>query len=418
MRRALGLGLLAALVAGGARAQEAPDDDRPPFELVREQPGDGPLARYARLLAAEPQYVRTSQAGDFVRQYLAQEAGALGEHEAALRWNDTTMGTPRWDSVGTVPAGAGAVDAVAEITRRADDAQVVIVNEAHHDASTRLLTLSLLEPLYAQGYRYFAAETFAPDSVLRGLPGYPTEAMGTYTDEPVFGAVVREALRLGYTLVPYEIEDGDRVADDSLSYQQRRDFTQAQHLADRTVGRDPDARVLVHVGYSHVNEELATSFYPMARYFRQRTGIDPLTVEQTELGPKSDAAYEHPLYRAAVAAGLASDRPVILTDEEGGALPPAGRQWATDLQVLRPRLGRPVEALGYGALRPLRLPATCRPCLVEVRRSDEGPDAVPVDRRVAEGEVHLLGPRDVPLVVTAADGTSGHVLERRIVTVR
>ncbi len=413
--------LAAALVASAATAQEHDlDEEPPPFELLQPQPGDGPLSAYRRLLAAEPTYPAESQAGDFVRQVLAQGAGEIGDPGAALRWNDATLSATRWDSVGVVPNGARAVDAVAEIARRAEDTQVVMINEAHHDASTRLLTLALLEPLYARGYRYFAAETFQPDSVLAAVR-FPTAGMGTYTDEPVFGAVVREALRLGYTLVPYEIEAADQVEGDTMSAQRRRDLTEAQHLLDRTIGRDPDARVLVHAGYAHVNEVRVTWFYPMAEYFRALSGLDPLTVEQTELGPASDPAYEHPRYRAAVAAGLVGDRPVVLLDADGDALAPVGQGWSTDLQVLRPRLaGRPVEALGYGQLRPVALPSACGACVVEVRRADEGPDAVPVDRVAVldGGTVSLRGPTDVPLVVTVVDGRTGARLERRVASAR
>ena len=413
--------VLLALVASAlpAAAQHDPEEEPLPFELFQDRPGDGPSARYARLLAAAPEYAAGTQAGDFVRQVLAQEAGALGDPEAALRWADATLSATRWDSVGTLPDGTRAVDAVAEIVRRAEDARFVMVNEAHHDASTRLLTLALLEPLYARGYRYFAAETFFPDSVLAELPGYPTVGMGTYTDEPVFGAVVREALRLGYTLVPYEVEEDDRVEGDSLSYQQRRDLSEARHLADRTLGRDPDARVLVHAGYGHVNEAPTAWFSPMADYFRQRTGLDPLTVEQTELGPASEPAFEHPRYRAALGAGLVTDRPVVLLAADGAPLAPVGAEWTVDLQVLRPRLdGAPAEALGHGTIRPFELAEGCTPCVVEVRRLDEGPDAVPVDRRVVSEAVRLVGPRDVPLVVTVVEGETGALLDHRIVTAR
>ena len=418
MRRALALAALAA-AAPPAPAQGADDEGPPPFELAREQPGDGPLSVVLRLRRAAPGLA--GGAADWAAQVLAQRTAALGLHAEALAWADARPYAPRWDSVGAVPGGARAVDAVAEIARRAGGARAVMVNEAHHDASTRLLTLALLEPLYDRGYRYFAAETFAPDSVLAALPGYPTVGMGVYTDEPVFGAVVREALRLGYTLVPYEVEDADRVEGDTLTAQQRRDFTQARHLTERVFGADPSARVLVHAGYSHVNERPGRHFHPMAGYFRARTGIDPLTVDQTEVGPAGASAHEHPLWRAAVAAGLVDDGPVVLVGPDGAPLAPAGHEVYTDLQVLRPRLGgRPAEALagalGYGAVRPFGLPDGCGPCVVEARRSDEGPDAVPVDRVTAweGGTARLVGPTDTPLVVTVRDGRSGRVLDRRV----
>lgn len=410
--------LLAVLAASSVAAQPV-DSDRPPFELRRSQADDGPLSVYLRLLDAADRYEPQSAADSFVKGQLAQIAGGLGLYREALGWDAVAYGV-RPDSVGVLPDGVQAVDAVAEIVRRAADAPIVMVNEAHHDASTRLLTLRLLAPLYEQGFRYLAAETFAPDSILSTVTDYPTLGMGYYTDEPVFGALVREALRLGYTLVPYEEEAEDAVEGDTLDSQQRRDYSQAQHLADRTVARDPDARVLVHAGYGHINESPTQYFSPMAWYFAARTGIDPLTVSQTEVWQAMDPAFQHPTYRAAADAGLVTDRPVILLDASRQPLPVSDREVRVDLNVVRPVVEDVVAALGYGALRPIRLPAACGACVVEVRRLDEGPDAVPVDRTVVveEGTVSVSGPRDVPLVVTVVDGRTGRLLDRRIAVAR
>ncbi|MGB3542436.1 hypothetical protein [Rubrivirga sp.] len=412
--------ILAVLIAwSGAAAAQHAEEGRPPFELVRPQAGDGPLSVYLRLVEAEPGLSSSSRSHDWVVQRLAQEAGRLAMHDEALRWTDQSLAAAAYDSVGVLPSGVQAVGAVQEIARRAEAAQVVMVNEAHHDASTRLMTRDLLGPLYEQGYRYLAAETFTSDDVLERRPLYPIPQIGFYIDEPVFGSLVRDAIRLGYTLVRYEqIEDGPE--DDTLSYQQRRDFTQAQNLVDRVLASDRDARILVHAGYSHVNERPGEYFHPMADYFQGITGIDPLTVDQVELGPRSTPAFEHPTYRAALATGLVANSPVILLDLEGEPLDPSGHEVFTDLQVVRPPTSRPVATLGYGTLRSFPLPGACGPCLVEVRRSDEGPDAVPVDRRVAleGGTVEVMGPRDVPLVVTVLDGTSPRVLDRRIAVAR
>ena len=420
--RALALVALAGTLAAPSAAAQAGGEGRPPFELSRPQPGDGPLSVSLRLQGALPAYAPGASPHDWIVQMLAQEAGTLGQRDEALRWGDAGLAAQRWDSVGTIPPGVRGVDAVGEIVRRASEAQVVMVNEAHHDAATRLLTLALLRPLYEQGYRYLAAETFAPDSVLARSPDYPTADMGVYLDEPVFGALVREALGLGYTLIPYEQEEAQRIEGDTLSGQERRDLSQAQNLTARTFARDPGARVLVHAGYSHVNEQAGEYFHPMARYFREATGIDPLTVDQTEVGPRSDEAYEHPAYRAAVDRGLVSRVPVILLDGAGEPTSPVGTEVSTDLQVLRPRLSNAglAAALGYGRLPALTLPGGCGRCVVEVRRGDEGPDAVPVDRTVAPagGTVSLHGPRDVPLVVTVVEGTTGREVDRRITSAR
>ena len=64
--------------------------------------------------------------------------------------------------VGTLPDGTTARDAVQVLSAAADTARVVMVNERHHAASDRLLTLELLPILWDKGFRYFAAENARP----------------------------------------------------------------------------------------------------------------------------------------------------------------------------------------------------------------------------------------------------------------
>ena len=44
--------------------------------------------------------------------------------------------------------------------------------------------------------------------------GYPVPATGFYTSEPVFAEVIREALRLGYTLVSDDTADAGQSAEE------------------------------------------------------------------------------------------------------------------------------------------------------------------------------------------------------------
>lgn len=59
-------------------------------------------------------------------------------------------------------------------------------------------------------------------------------------------------------------------------------------------------------------------------------------------------------------------------------------------------------------------------CMIEARRMDEGPDAIPVDRKVVSegGLVEVRGPYVVPLVITVVEGASGRMLDRRIAVAR
>ncbi|WP_412068357.1 hypothetical protein [Rubrivirga sp. IMCC43871] len=411
MIRALSFVLLAALVAGGASAQGLPS----PYGLTFPRDGDGPLSALLRLRDAEADYRAAGDSLDYWSRYTQVRAwmeAEVGAHRDALAWFDATGSWPR-DSVGTVPAGARAVEAAAYIAEAAESAQIVMVNEAHHDASSRLLTMELLPLLYERGFRYLAAETFAASDTALNARGHPVDSTGLYSREPTFAALVRYAARLGYTLVPYEIEHADEPEGDTLSRQQRRDFEQARHLVERTLGVDPDARVLVHAGYAHINEAATAYWTPMGLYVRERTGIDPFTVNQTALGEAGTPAYEHPAYRAADAAGLLGPSPVVIVDAEG---PWAPTDASVDLHVFRPRAGdiggRPawLGRLPGRARVQIDVAACPQTCEVAVRRPGESAEAVPLDRvATTGGPVTLYVPRE-PVVVVVRDGRTGETL--------
>ena len=80
-----------------------------------------------------------------------------------------------------------------------------MMNERHFNPYNRAFVISWLEKCYENGYRYLAAETlFAKDSLLNERRTVLLGETGFYSDEPVYGDMLRTALNLGYTLVPYE----------------------------------------------------------------------------------------------------------------------------------------------------------------------------------------------------------------------
>jgi hypothetical protein len=378
----------AAILAPAGLATENDSDSEPvaPWELASSRPDDWFMAPLLRLRAAELDY----RDGPMWYQYMqmrAQLEAKAGNHAAALQFWDVRPATR--DSVGVLPDGVRAIDAVEYLGAVADTARVIMINERHHAASDRLLTLRLLGVLRDKGFRYFAAETFAhSDTTLNERP-YPVEATGVYTVETVFAEVVREALRLGYTLVPYEQTREQRHAEGNLTSQQLRDRSQALNLRDGIFRDDPDARVLVHAGYSHILEEASERWYPMALYFREITGIDPVTVDQTKLCERSTPGHEHPDYRAAIGEGLLAGGPVVLVDALDRPYSPA--KFAVDLQVFTPRTtytNRRPDWMTMNGRRvgfEIEVPECSEQwCYVEARISNEPPDALPLDRTEAE----------------------------------
>ncbi|MGB5929220.1 MAG: hypothetical protein WBH03_13660, partial [Cyclobacteriaceae bacterium] len=99
---------------------------------------------------------------------------------------------------------AKVADAREYIVEQAQQYHYTLINEAHYSSQHRQFTKSLLAPLYEQGYRYLALETLqASIEELRDTQ-YPLMETGYYTKDPVFANLVREAIRLGYTLISYD----------------------------------------------------------------------------------------------------------------------------------------------------------------------------------------------------------------------
>jgi len=392
-----------AAAAVRARAQQ-PDSLPDPFPLMRHAPGEASWAATFRLREAESRYANDPKWRNAYCQLRAQSEVWLGNQASALHFFESCDWS--WGDSGYVlPPGTRSVDALRIIAAAADTARIVMVNERHHVASDRLLTLRLLPVLWQKGYRYFAAEALDfPDTALNHRAAARIGVTGGYVDEPVFGEIVREARRLGYTLVPYEASHEQETANDSLNSQQRRDHAQAVNLNDRVFRRDPNAKVLVHAGFGHVKEQPAGDWLPMAWYLQRLTGLNAVTVDQTVMGEGSSPAKEHPAYRAAFAAGLVRRDAVVLTDSAGRPLPPV-RFDGVDLQAVTPPTsytrGRPDWMTLGGRRRAVDVPVPeCakRPCVVEVRLVSDPDDAVPLDRTEArEATVRLFLPLRDPV---------------------
>ncbi len=163
------------------------------FRGLRQQPND--LARYVYLMKLLPQLPASDW--PIAMQMLASTEDELGLYNEAIRdfplkshvSADIQLPTQsQWKA-------ASAAEAIANL---ASNRQIVLINEAHHDAHTRQLTLELLPRLRAIGFNYFAAEALLEKDTGLIKRGYPTSASGTeYLREPSYGEIVRQAIKLG-----------------------------------------------------------------------------------------------------------------------------------------------------------------------------------------------------------------------------
>lgn len=339
----------------------------------------------------------------------AQFEAFVGNHLEALKYWDRSYQRRVEGQQDDLPE-MKSEDAVSYIVNRSSDHTMIMVNERHHVSDDRLLTLSLLEPLFHRGYRYLAIEAMWPEDEINQR-GYPTRNTGYYVNDVVFAEMLRVALSLGYEILGYEIEEHQKNKADSRTEQSRRDYWQARNLIDRTLGKDPDAKILVHCGWGHLQEQATQDWQPMAHFVRELAGIDPLTVDQTRLSERSEIGFEHPWRTKAEQLLLINEKPIVLLAKNGTPLQ-IGK--GVDVRVLSPRTvfvqGRPAWMDMLGRRHPVSVPIPeCAEttCIVEARDRDQ-PNEVAYDRieAVNQDSVLLYLPNDINIEVLTfkADG--------------
>lgn len=314
--------------------------------------------------------------------FLGDEQSAIGSVErppaAAIARPDLTSAESR--------------DALEAIVEGARDTRVVILNEAHNISGHRAFAARVARALRPLGYDWFAAETFlspqdepAPSISLyrEGMPFIP--GFGYYTLDPVYAETVREAARLGYRFAAYEQTQAQSTPADAPFDVQvaAREQAQADNLFANVLGPHPDARVFVHVGYSHAMEKPGLGGTWFAARLKAKTGIDPLTIEQSGNWPAMDPANDAP-HVASVLERFAPERPIVVSR---GGVTIADRTYAgqMDLSVFHPRRATVSGRPGWLAADPARraftvdVPAFEGVALLQAIRAGEGPAGVPAD---------------------------------------
>jgi hypothetical protein len=340
---------------------------------------DSPLGAWTIYLAARER--STDPLRDFLTQTLAALESELGLYDEAL--HDYPPGKPI--TIGDTaafpePQDYTAVSAVDAITDLARDRRLVFINEVHHDAHTRELTLALLPRLRALGYTHFAAETLDEKDKNLVARGYPVQASGYYSREPLAGEILRRALQLGFVVVPYESTQENASRD-------TREYEQAENLYRRVFQKSPDARLFVHAGYAHVHKAKGHLWdtAPLAMQLAARLGIAPLCIDQSLLRPNRSES-EYGAYQLLIDTYSPHESSVLRAKKTGQAwsLEPTFYDVSVILPRSEPVEGRPGWLDLHGTRRRTAVDegfcGETRPCLVEARRIEESADAVPIDR--------------------------------------
>jgi hypothetical protein len=214
-------------------------------------------------------------------------------------------------------------DAQKYILDRAKNEKIIVINEAHHNSRHRVFTTILLQGLYDQGYRFFGLEALSDNKINQRK--FPVLESGFYTKEPQMANLIQTALRIGFTLFEYEASGGKNGKE--------REIEQAENIA-KIMARNPTAKFLIHCGYDHVIEgTLGNKSWEkaMAGWLKEKTKIDPFTIDQVVCTEKSKLEFTNPYILMANSAV-----PLILVNEAGKTFngPKANDQ--TDCRVIHP----------------------------------------------------------------------------------
>lgn len=227
------------------------------------------------------------------------------------------------------------VSATKYIIDESEKYHFLLLNEAHYSSQNRAFTKELLKPLWEKGYRYLALETLGYTDNNLMQRGYPVLNTGYYTKESVFANLVREALLIGYKVIPYEAKDT------SLSGT-ARDSEQAHNIYNSTIKIDSIGKVIIHAGYSHISEFPGIAYKPMGFQLGELVNQPIFTIDQREMTELCEEAVMHPYYRYALNTFKFNEPVVFLNNLKIPLVDPAA---GVDVQVYHPRTtyisGRP-----------------------------------------------------------------------------
>lgn len=214
-------------------------------------------------------------------------------------------------------------DAKEYIINRSKNEKIIIINEAHHNIRHRVFTTSLLQGLYDNGYRFFGLEALC--DTLINKRKFPISESGYYTKEPQMANLLVEAIKIGFTLFEYEPRD--------WANGKEREIGQAENIS-KLILENPNSKFLIHCGWDHVIEGTPRNKSwekAMAGRLKEKTNIDPFTIDQVAYSEKGDIKYASP-YNLIVN----SENSIIMVNESGKTFNGSETNDQTDCRIIHP----------------------------------------------------------------------------------
>lgn len=301
------------------------------------------------------------EVGHFLCEAIAQELSFVGDYKESLRYMDKYSKQIKKKNIKIAEEikKYKPQNAINIIEGIADSNQIIFINEAHHVPLHRAFSIRLLSLLYDKGFRYFSAETLNNFDSDLNLRGYPLiSKTGYYSNEPLYGDLIRIALDLGYIVVPYENEipckkpltakdmlvSDNNKKDFNWDCQNHREYNQALNLYNRILKKDPQAKIFVHAGNGHISRKGDDYLTPMGEYFQKISGITPFTIDQESMREHSSPEFENEIYKY-IFDKYKFDQPIILQSANNKIWTHKKLQERYDVQIFHPRTtfnhGRP-----------------------------------------------------------------------------
>ncbi|MEP3655552.1 MAG: hypothetical protein ABJO36_11715 [Litorimonas sp.] len=191
------------------------------------------------------------------------------------------------------------LDPFAVIPKLAKEKQAVMINESHFKPLHRVFVQELTKELIPEGYSHFGSELFGVDktqwlnSTFRDRT-YLVQgsSLAHYWSDPIFGQVAEYLGSANLTLFSYEEAMVNRIegVNSAVEY---REQGQAQNILDQ-VASNPNGKFIIFGGYHHVKEtDDVTGIKWMAERFKSMSGLDPLTISQTECYLEEEISGNH-----------------------------------------------------------------------------------------------------------------------------
>lgn len=266
------------------------------------------------------------------------------------------------------------VNAIDFISKNINDQRVVILNEAHHIAKHRILSLELLDTLKKKAFTHIAIEALNNDTFYN-KNGFPKQLeTGFYISEPIFGNFLRKAHQLGFTVFGYDKIFDCKYDKEKPNYcRNKRELTQAIEIKN-VLQNDSNAKVFVHCGFAHLEEKTKDDWIKMAEFLEMISGIDPLTINQ------ASSLYFNGIENI--------EEPIVYLKNDSVYIP-SKKKGYYDIQVFWPKVnyinGRPSYYKMINSFKEVRVTAELKAnTIIQAYCDSEDEDTVPVDQFIVK----------------------------------